>query len=91
MSSVILHLLVCDLSNSRLDQICYNALMLKRIILSVIVGIAVALVCLLLGALLITIKVDFAVAIGEFLNQYAGVIGLLAGIWYYFTGQTLLK
>lgn len=62
--------------------------MLKRLILSVVVGVIVFLLVLLASVLLISLKVDFAVAIGEFLENYAGVFGLLAAIWFFFTGRT---
>ena len=65
-------------------------LMIKRIGLAVVVGVAVFLGCLLLGALLVALKVDFAVTIGTFLKQYSGVIGLLAALWHFFTGSPKL-
>jgi hypothetical protein len=63
--------------------------MLGKIALAVVVGVIVFLACILLGGLLVTLKVDFAVTIGNFLKQYAGVIGLLAAIWHYFAGSPL--
>ena len=60
--------------------------MINRIILAVVVGVAVTLACVLVGGLLATLKVDFAVTVGAFLKGYAGVIGLLAALWYYFAG-----
>jgi hypothetical protein len=44
-----------------------------------------------LGAILVTLKVDIAVTIGEWLKQYGAVLGVLAGLWYFFTGGTWLR
>lgn len=60
--------------------------MLAKIGMSIVVGVAVFLGCMLLGLLLVSLRVDFAVAVGGFLRQYASVIGLLAALWAFFTG-----
>lgn len=60
--------------------------MLGKLILSVVVGVVVFLACILLGGLLTGLAVSFAVTIGNFLVRYAGVIGLLAALWYFFAG-----
>lgn len=65
--------------------------MLRRIVLAVIVGVVVFLGCILLGMLLSALEVSFAVAIGAFLTQWAGVIGLLAALWHFFSGGFLIK
>jgi hypothetical protein len=65
--------------------------MLKRIVLAVVVGVVVFLGCLLLGLLLNALTVSFAVTIGGFLTQWAGVIGLLAALWHFFSGGFLIK
>lgn len=65
--------------------------MLKRIILAVIVAIAVTLGCYLLGAILAALKVDIAVTVGDFLKTYGSVIGILAGLWFFFTGSTTAR
>lgn len=65
--------------------------MLRRIVLAVVVGVVVFLACLLVGILLTALEVDFAVAIGAFISQWAGVIGLLAAIWHFFSGGFLIK
>lgn len=62
--------------------------MLSRLILAVVVGVVVTLVCILVGSLLVTLKVDLAVTVGDFLHNYGGVIGVLAALWYFFSGQT---
>lgn len=65
--------------------------MLRRIVLAVVVGVVVFLGCILLGLLLNALTVSFAVTIGAFLTQWAGVIGLLAAIWHFFSGGFLIK
>lgn len=65
--------------------------MLVRIILGVIVAVSVTLVCILVGTILITIKVDIATTVGEFLKSYSAAIGILAGLWYAFTGGNWSK
>lgn len=62
--------------------------MLSRIVLSVIAGVVVTLLCLLVGALLMTVPVGWAAAIGAFLSTYAGLFGLLTALWYFFSGTT---
>jgi hypothetical protein len=57
--------------------------MLSKLILSVVVAVVVTLVCILLGAILIVLKVDIAVTVGNFLKSYGGVLGVLAGLWHY--------
>lgn len=60
--------------------------MLGRLVLAVVVAVVVTLACFLLGAILVTLKVEIAVTIGNFLKQYGGVIGVLAGLWHFFAG-----
>lgn len=60
--------------------------MIARLILAIVIGVAVFLVCLLLGAILIALKVDVVETIGKFLQQWAVVIGALAGLLSFFTG-----
>lgn len=59
--------------------------MLAKLALSVVVAVVVTLGCILLGAILISLKVDVAVTVGNFIHSYGGVIGVLSGIWYYFS------
>ena len=61
--------------------------MLKRIAIAIVIGIAVSLVCIGLGMLLIAIGVQPLPALGAFLKNYAGLIGLLAGIYNFLTGR----
>ena len=65
--------------------------MLRRVVLAVVVGVVTFLVCLLLGILLTALTVSFAVAVGAFLTEWAGVIGLLAAIWHFFSGGFIIK
>ena len=60
--------------------------MLGKLISAVVVAVVVTLACILLGAILITLKVEIAVTIGAWLKQYGGVLGVLAGLWYFFQG-----
>ena len=58
--------------------------MLSKLIQSVVVAVVVTLACYLLGAILITLSVEIAVTIGEWLKQYGAVLGVLAGLWHFF-------
>jgi uncharacterized membrane protein len=60
--------------------------MLNKLGLAVVVSVVVTLACILLGAILIALKVEIAVTVGDFLKQYAAVIGVLAGLWQFFSG-----
>lgn len=60
--------------------------MIARLALAVVVAVVVTLGCYLLGAILDALKVQVAITIGDFLKSYGSVIGVLAGIWYFFTG-----
>lgn len=62
--------------------------MLSRIVLAVIVGVVVTLLCVLVGGLLITMPVSWAAAVGAFLKEFSGLLGLLAALWYFFSGTT---
>jgi hypothetical protein len=62
--------------------------MLRKIVLAVIVAIVVTLGCIFLGDVLGTLKVDIAVTVGDFLKQWGSVIGILAGLWYFFAGPS---
>lgn len=58
--------------------------MFNRLVLSVVVAVVVTLACVLVGGILISLKVDIAETIGAFLKSYSGVLGVLAGLWYFF-------
>lgn len=58
--------------------------MLARIILAVVVAVVVTLACVLLGSILTALTVQVAITIGDFLKSYSSVIGILAGLWWFF-------
>lgn len=60
--------------------------MLSRVVLAIVVGVIVALACVLIGGLLATLDVDFAVTVGDWLKRYASVLGLLSALWHFFSG-----
>jgi hypothetical protein len=60
--------------------------MLSKLVTAVVIAVIVTLGCFLLGAILVTLKVDIAVTIGDWLKQYGGVLGVLAGLWHFFAG-----
>jgi hypothetical protein len=62
--------------------------MLSRVVLAVVVAVVVTLACTLLGGILMTLEVSVAVAVGSFLREFSGVLGVLAGLWYFFSGYT---
>lgn len=60
--------------------------MFSKIVLAVVVAVVVTLACILVGGILISLEVAIAVTIGDFLKSYSGVLGVLAGLWYFFAG-----
>lgn len=64
--------------------------MIEKLILAVIVAVTVTLACVLLGLILISLKVDIATTVGTFLKGYSAVIGILAGLWYFFAGASFI-
>jgi hypothetical protein len=62
--------------------------MLARLVLAVVVAVVVGLACILLGTILATLKVPIAVTVGDFLAAWGWVLGVLAGLWFFFTGGT---
>lgn len=65
--------------------------MLSRIVLALVVAVAVGLGCMFLGSVLGDMKVPIAETVGAFLKSWGWVIGVLAGLWYYFTGGTWFR
>ena len=59
--------------------------LIGRIVLAVVIAVIVTLACILLGGILVTLKVEVAKTVGDFLQNFAAVIGVLAGLWYFFT------
>jgi len=62
--------------------------MVRKVVLSVVVGVVTALVLALLGTLLATVDQETIRSLGSFLKGYSFLFGLLAGVWYFFTGRT---
>jgi hypothetical protein len=67
--------------------------MLSRLVLAVVVAVIVALVFLLLGLIMISMggAVPILVTIGAFFEKFCWVLGLLAGLWFFFSGRTSLS
>lgn len=59
--------------------------LIGRIVLAVVIAVIVGLLCVLLGGVLITLNVPIAETVGGWLKQYGLVLGVLAGLWYFFT------
>lgn len=68
--------------------------MIGRIVLALIVAIVVGLgLTALLGPILVGLGVPIAMVIGAFFIQWGWVLGVLAGLWFFFSGGgfTLLR
>lgn len=70
--------------------------MLQRIVLSVVIAVAVALGLTFLAELIFPIVKDannsassILLAAATFLKMSAGLIGVLAGVWFYFTRKAV--
>ena len=61
--------------------------MIGRIVLAVVVAVITTLACMLLGAIIVTLGIPIAVTIGAFLSEWGTVIGVLAGLWHFFSGS----
>lgn len=61
--------------------------MISRVVLALVVAIVVGLLCILLGSVLVSLSVPIAATIGGFLVQWGWVLGVLAGLWYFFRGS----
>ena len=63
---------------------------IRKLILAVVVAVAVTLGLLLLGSILSAHSTNdptgLLPTIGSWLKSYGSLIGLLAGLWYYFAG-----
>lgn len=60
--------------------------MLRTALYALLVAIVVAIVCVLLGGLLIAFKVEIATSIGNFLKTNSTLIGILGGLGYFING-----
>lgn len=65
--------------------------MFSRIVLAVVVAVVVSLACILVGGILASLGVTIAVTVGVFLKSYAWVLGVLAGLWYFFSGANWFR
>ena len=64
--------------------------LIARLIIAIAVAVGVGLVCLLLGSVLTSLGVPVARTIGAFLEHWAWVIGILAGLVSFASGRTSL-
>ena len=60
--------------------------MLRNLILSVIIGVLVALAILLVGIILVALHIPVLHDVGSFLETWCWVFGVIAAIWAYLTG-----
>ena len=66
--------------------------MLSRLVLAVVVAVVIGLVLVaLLGPVMLALTVPIAVTVGRFFVNYGYVIGVLAGLWFFFAGSTWLS
>lgn len=59
--------------------------MIARIALSLVVAVLVGLGVILLGIVLSSLGVEIAAKVGDFLRSWGQVIGVAAGVWYFFS------
>ncbi len=63
--------------------------MIARLVLALVVAIVVWLgLTYLLGPILVTLVFPVAVVIGDFFIKWGGLLGILAGLWWFFSGST---
>jgi uncharacterized membrane protein YvlD (DUF360 family) len=62
---------------------------ITRLVLAVVVAVIVGLLlAYLLGPILVSLAIPIAVVVGEFFVKWGFALGVLAGIWYFFSGST---
>lgn len=59
--------------------------LLKNVILAIVIAAVTWLGCVFLGGILATVNIPVVVVAGSFLKSYASAIGILAGVWFFFT------
>ena len=64
--------------------------MLSKLVIAIVIGVVTTLVCIFVGGLLETMSISWVVATGTFLKTYGALLGLLAALYQYFNGNTLL-
>jgi hypothetical protein len=63
--------------------------MIARLVMAVVVAVIVGLVLVyLLGPVLVSLVIPIAVVVGDFLVRFGFILGVLAGLEYFFSGQT---
>lgn len=55
--------------------------MLRNIIIAIVIGVVITLVCMFVGALLVTMEIAWVVAAGSFLVKFAALLGLLTALY----------
>lgn len=61
--------------------------MIAKLVLAVIIAVVVGIVLVaLLGPILDSLKVPIATTVGGFLITWGWVLGVAAGVWYFFAG-----
>lgn len=60
--------------------------MIARLVLAVVVAVVTGLACILVGGILASLGVPIAETVGDFLVTWGWVLGVLAGLWYFFAG-----
>jgi hypothetical protein len=64
--------------------------MISRLVLALVVAIVVGLGCtFLLGPILASLPVPIAGFVGGFLETWGWTLGVLAGLWKFFSGKIL--
>ena len=63
--------------------------MIEALILAVVVACIVGLLLMLVGRIMKTLEIPIAVTVGAFLEQWCWVIGVLVGIWFFFSGGSI--
>jgi hypothetical protein len=62
---------------------------ITRAVLAVVVAVIVGLLLTyLLGPILISLAIPIAVVVGDFFVKWGFVLGICAGLWYFFSGST---
>jgi hypothetical protein len=62
---------------------------LGLLVLAVIIAAFVGLILIFVGRVLKTLSIPIAVTAGGFLEQFGWAIGVLVGLWYFFSGGKL--
>lgn len=63
----------------------------RLFVISVIIAVVVGLVLVaLVGPFLVTMKAPPLVTIGDFCTNWGWVVGILVGVWHYFTGGSFI-